>query len=68
MIVKKTSVRKMFNERNIQISDDAVKMIADMIERDIARMVIRCIEGNVKRLTPDILYIALGNLLGTHKE
>ena len=58
----------MFNERNIQISDDAVKMIADIAERDIARMVVRCIEGNVKRLTPDILYIALGNLFGTHKE
>ena len=58
----------MFNERNIQISDSAVKMIADMVERDISRMVVRSIEGNVKRLTPDILYIALGNLLETHKE
>lgn len=68
MIIKTSSVRKLFNDRNIQISDDAVKMLGDIIERDITKMVARCIEGNVKRLTPDIIYIALGDLFRTHKE
>ena len=68
MIIKTSSVRKLFNDRNIQIGDDAVKMISDIVERDITKMVARCIEGNVKRLTPDIIYIALGDLFRTHKE
>ena len=68
MIIKTSSVRKLFNDRNIQIGDDAVKMISDIVERDIAKMVVRCIEGNVKRLTPDTIFIALGNLFRTHKE
>jgi|TARA_Y100000310_G_scaffold29525_1_gene28054 hypothetical protein len=68
MIIKVSSVRKLFNERNIQISDDAIKVINDMIDRDTRKMVARCIEGNVRRLTTDIIYIALGNLFNTHKE
>jgi len=68
MIIKASGVRKLFNERNVQISDDAVKTINEIMERDLRKMVARCVEGNVKRLTPDIIYIALGNLFNTHKE
>ena len=68
MIIKASSVRKLFNERNVQISDDAIKTINEIMTRDLRKMVARCIEGNVKRLTPDIIYIALGNLFNTHKE
>jgi|TARA_R110000751_G_scaffold8945_3_gene34599 hypothetical protein len=59
MIIKASSVRKLFNERNVQISDDAIKTINEIMTRDLRKMVARCIEGNVKRLTPDIIYIAL---------
>ena len=68
MIIKASGVRKLFNERNVQISDDAVKTINEIMERDLRKMVAHCVEGNVKRLTPDIIYIALGNLFNTHKE
>ena len=59
MIIKASSVRKLFNERNVQISDDAIKTINEIMTRDLRKMVARCIEGNVKRLTPDIIDIAL---------
>jgi|TARA_R100001530_G_scaffold30647_1_gene24122 predicted acyltransferase (DUF342 family) len=66
MIIKASQVRKLFNERKVQISDDAVKMIGDIVARDVRKMVARCVEGNVPRLTSSLIYIALGNL--THKE
>jgi hypothetical protein len=68
MIIKASQVRKLFNERNVQVSDDAIKVIGDMVSRDIRKMVARCVEGNVPRLTPDIIYIALGNLTDKHRE
>jgi len=39
-----------------------MKLINDVVEREVQRMVSRCVEGNVKRLTPGLFYIALGNL------
>jgi len=68
MIIKASQVRKLFNERNIQISDDAVKMIGDMVARDTRKMVARCVEGNIPRLTSSLIYIALGDLINTYKE
>jgi len=41
-------------------------MIGDIVARDVRKMVARCVEGNVPRLTSSLIYIALGNL--THKE
>jgi hypothetical protein len=68
MIIKASQVRKLFNERNIQISDDAVKMIGEMVARDTRKMVARCVEGNIPRLTSSLIYIALGDLINTYKE
>ena len=68
MIIKALQVRKLFNERKVQINDDAVKMIGEMVERDIRKMVAQCVEGNVPRLTASLIYIALGNLINKHKE
>ena len=68
MIINASQVRKLFNERNIQINDDAVNMIGEMVARDIRKMVARCVEGNVPRLTSSLIFIALGNLINTHKE
>ena len=68
MIIKALQVRKLFNERKVQINDDAVKMVGEMVERDIRKMVAHCVEGNVPRLTAPLFYIALGNLMNKHKE
>ena len=68
MIIKTSQVRKLFNERKVQINDDAVKMVGEMGERDSRKRGAPGVEGIVPRLTAPLFYIALGNLMNTHKE
>jgi|TARA_R110002012_G_scaffold282444_1_gene472178 hypothetical protein len=63
MLLRANQVRAKFNKANIQVSDDTMKLINDVVEREVQKMVVRCSEGNVKRLTPGLFYIALGNLV-----
>ena len=62
MLLRANQVRAKFNKANVQVSDDTMKLINDVVEREVQTMVSRCVEGNVKRLTPGLFYIALGNL------
>ena len=59
MIIKATAVRKRFNGRGVQVNDEAIKQLSDIIERDIHKMVVRCVNRNVKRLTPELMHIAI---------
>ena len=62
MLLRANQIRKKFNKANIQVSDDTMKLVNDVVEREVQKMVARCSDGNVKRLTPGLFYIALGNL------
>lgn len=68
MIIKATVVRKKFNDRGVQVNDSAIKQLNDIIERDIHKMVVRCINGNVKRLTPELIHIAIDMYSTENKE
>ena len=46
----------------VQLSAESLNMIRDDFSRHIKKMVIRCRDGNVRRLTPETYHIALGNL------
>ena len=61
-MIQVTNVKKKFNDNGIQVSAQAINMIRDDFNRRIQRMVDRCKDGNVKRLTDKTYHISLGVL------
>jgi hypothetical protein len=61
-MIQKSKVKKLFNSQGIQCSVATLNLIEEHLSREIRNMVFRTKEGNVKRLTPELLWIALGNL------
>ena len=57
-----TKVKKKFHENGLQITTTAINMIRDDFNRKIDRMIHRCKDGNVKRLTDKTYHISLGVL------
>ena len=55
-----TNIRKIFGSKGIQLGAGAL----DMIERELVqltkKMAKRCQEGNLKRLTPELFWVAMG--------
>lgn len=61
-MIQKTKLKKVFNQKGLQITPAAIEMIDDDIQRQLNTMANRCLEGNVKRLTPELMWVALGRL------
>ena len=57
-----TKVKKKFHDNGLQITTTAINMIRDDFNRKIDRMINRCKDGNVKRLTDKTYHISLGVL------
>ncbi|MAF43941.1 MAG: hypothetical protein CMI54_07260 [Parcubacteria group bacterium] len=62
-IAQKTKMKKMFNEAGIQINMNALNMLDDQLDRLVHRWVQNTKDGNVRRLTPELLWIALGKFI-----
>jgi hypothetical protein len=60
-MIQKTKLKSEFNKSGLQITSEAVVMLDDHIHREVIKMVKRVKEGNVKRLTVDLIWVALGN-------
>jgi len=60
-MIQKTKLKREFNKSGLQITSEAVEMLDDHIHRQVIKMVNRVKEGNVKRLTVDLVWVALGN-------
>ena len=60
-MITKIKVKKMFNDAGIQCPIATLNMIDDHVTRLIRTMAYRCEYGNIKRLTPDLFWVALGN-------
>ena len=58
----KKEIRGIFKEHNVQLTADALTMIEEDMKRKVRIMAKRCNFGNVKRLTSDLYFIALGNI------
>jgi hypothetical protein len=58
MVITKTKVKKMFNDAGIQCPIATLNIIDDEFNRHIQMMITRCVEGNVRRLTPDLYWVA----------
>ena len=61
-MIQTSKVRKAFNDSGVQISPQAMDMIKSDFSRHIIKMVARCKNGNVKRLTENTYHISSGNL------
>ena len=61
-MIQKTKLKKIFHNYNLQITTEAVNMIDEEMRKILTRMAIRCQHENVKRLTPELMWVALGNV------
>ena len=59
-MIQKTKVKKMFNDAGVQCSVATLNLIEDHLRRKVNRMVANCKDGKLKRLTPELFWIALG--------
>jgi|TARA_Y100000310_G_scaffold184280_1_gene184416 L-2-hydroxyglutarate oxidase LhgO len=60
-MVQKTKLKAEFNKAGLQITREAIDQLDDEINRSVKKMVSRVKEGNVKRLTAALIWVALGN-------
>ena len=59
-MLQKTKVKKIFNDTGVQLPEEIFMLIDDEVKRIITRWAKRTVDGNVKRLTPDLFWVALG--------
>jgi len=58
----KKEIKQIFREHNVQLGPEALQMIEEDQKRQVRLMAKRCKRGNVKRLTADLYFIAIGKL------
>jgi len=61
-MIKKTKIRKAFNQSGVQITRDALDYLEDEMNREVYRWINRCKNNNVKRLTIELVWVTLGKL------
>ena len=59
-MLQKTKVKKIFNDAGVQLPEETFTVLNDEVKRIITRWAGRTVDGNVKRLTPDLVWVALG--------
>ena len=59
-MLQKTKVKKIFNDTGVQLPEETFMLMDDEVKRIITRWAKRTVDGNVKRLTPDLFWVALG--------
>jgi len=61
-MINVAKVKKKFHNNGLQITTTAINMIRDDFNRKLDRMVFRCKDGNVKRLSDKTYHISIGVL------
>ena len=60
-----TNIRKIFKEAGVQLGTQSINMIEKEMVFLAQKMAIRCREGNLKRLTPELFWVAMGRQNGS---
>tara|TARA_Y100000310_G_scaffold330252_1_gene401591 strand:+ start:597 stop:869 length:273 start_codon:yes stop_codon:yes gene_type:complete len=60
-MIQKTKLKKAFNRAGLQITTEALALLEREINLIVNKWVNNTKKGNVKRLTDDLIWIALGN-------
>ena len=58
--MNKKLIKQIFKENGVQLGKGTIEVIEDELQRSAGRMAKRCFKGNINRLTPELMYIALG--------
>lgn len=61
-MIQKTKLKKIFHDHNVQINIEAINILDDHVRREVILWARRCNYGNVKRLTPYLIWVALGKI------
>ena len=56
----KTIIKKEFKNAGVQIGGGAIDCIEYELNCFVRRMAKRCSEGNIKRITPPLMWVAMG--------
>lgn len=60
MVPNKSTIKKVFKDTGIQLGAGTLDLIETEMVLLAKRMANRCKEGNLKRLTPELFFIAMG--------
>jgi len=57
----KKEIKEIFRKENVQLGSGTMEVIKDELKRKVKLMATRCAYGNVKRLTPELIWVAFNN-------
>jgi len=60
-VINKTEIKKVFSRKKVQVNKEAMAMVEDHLMKEVEIMTNRLVDDNVKRLTPELFWVALGN-------
>ena len=60
-MLQKTKVKKIFNKHKIQRPADSLDFLDSEVKRMVHKWVLRCKNGNIKRLSMDLIEYVLPN-------
>ena len=60
--MNKKYIKQAFSHEGIQLGKGAIDSIEYELKVQVSRMARRCKDGNLKRLTPELFWVALGRL------
>ena len=60
--MNKKYIKQAFSHDGVQLGNGAMDMIEHELKLQASRMARRCKEGNLKRLTPELFWVALGRM------
>ena len=60
--MNKKYIKQAFSNEGIQLGNGAIDDIEHELKLMVIRMAKRCKNGNVKRLTPELFWVALGRM------
>ena len=61
--MNKGIIKSEFKKVGVQLGAGAIDQIEYELHQVVKRMANRCKDGNLKRLTPELFYIAMGKLM-----
>ena len=62
MNINRQYIKQVFKQNGVQLSKESMEDVVRHLRITVSKMGLRCKEGNVKRLTPDIFWIAVGKV------
>ena len=58
----KAEIKAAFKAEGVQLGKGSMEQVMYELNWVVKRMAKRCNEGNLKRLTPELMYVAMGKL------